>query len=277
MPDPKHRIFILGASGFLGHAIYKELAPYFKTYGTYFSSVSRFESKTHFFDFDIEQDDITNFLKDIRPTVIISTIKGPFASQIIAHRHIFEYLKKRPEVVIIFLSSANVFDAYSKFPSYENDSRLSNSIYGHFKIKIEHQLQKLPERQWVILRLPMVFGLKSHRINEIKQLHQLNEPIELFPNLIMNVSSSDRLTQQLHYIINRKKYGIFHCGSTDLVQHEDFIKNIVCCLGIQSPKYKFVYTTNDARYLAVLPKYNKLPKYLQYKSQNVLDEIFKSH
>ena len=37
MPDQKHRIFILGASGFLGYAIYKELAPYFKTYGTYFS------------------------------------------------------------------------------------------------------------------------------------------------------------------------------------------------------------------------------------------------
>ncbi len=277
MSDQKHRIFILGASGFLGHAIYKELAPYFKTYGTYFSSESRFESNKHFFDFDVEQDDITDFLKDIRPTVIISAIKGPFASQIVAHRHVFEYLKKRPEVKIIFLSSANVFDAYSKFPSYENDSRLSNSIYGHFKIKIEHQLQKLPKRQWAILRLPMVFGLKSQRIHEIKQLHQLDEPIELFPNLIMNVCSSERLTQQLHYIINRKKYGVFHCGSTDLVQHEDFIKDIVSYLGIKTPKYKFVYTTNDARYLAVLPKYNKLPKYLQYKSQNVLDEIFKSH
>ena len=103
MPDQKHRIFILGASGFLGHAIYKELAPYFKTYGTYFSSESRFESNSHFFYFDVEQDDITAFLKDIRPTVIISAIKGPFASQIVAHRHVFEYLKKSPLVKIIFL------------------------------------------------------------------------------------------------------------------------------------------------------------------------------
>ena len=209
MSDQKHRIFILGASGFLGHAIYKELAPYFKTYGTYFSSESRFESNKHFFDFDVEQDDITDFLKDIRPTVIISAIKGPFASQIVAHRHVFEYLKKRPEVKIIFLSSANVFDAYSKFPSYENDSRLSNSIYGHFKIKIEHQLQKLPKRQWAILRLPMVFGLKSNRIHEIKQLHQLDEPIELFPNLIMNVCSSERLTPTITLYHQSKKIWCF--------------------------------------------------------------------
>ena len=31
----KHRILILGASGYLGNAIYKELGPYFRTFGTY--------------------------------------------------------------------------------------------------------------------------------------------------------------------------------------------------------------------------------------------------
>ena len=174
------------------------------------------------------------------------------------------------------MSSANVFDAYSKYPSYENDTRLSNSVYGHLKIRIEHQLQKLPKRQWAILRLPMVFGLKSHRIQEIKQLHQLDVPIELFPNLVMNVCSADRMTRQLHYIVNRNKYGIFHCGSTDLVHHEDFIKDLTGYLGIKTAKYKFVYTTNDERYLAVLPKYNALPKYLQFKCQDVLSELFKT-
>ena len=68
---------------------------------------------------------------------------------------------------IIFISSANVFDSFRHYPSYEYDKTLSKSLYGHFKIKIEHQLQKLPKRQCAILRLPMVFGLKSQRIHEI--------------------------------------------------------------------------------------------------------------
>ena len=35
MKDKKTRILILGASGFLGHSIYKELSQYFNTFGTY--------------------------------------------------------------------------------------------------------------------------------------------------------------------------------------------------------------------------------------------------
>ena len=276
MKAKKHRILILGASGFLGHYIYKELAPYYKTFGTYYANNKNFKSNTHFFKYSLDSDDIVSLIESVKPSLIISALKGPFPRQVLAHRHIYQYLKKQSEVKILFLSSANVFDAYSKYPSYENDTRLSNSIYGYLKIRIEHQLQKLPKQQWAIIRLPMVFGLKSKRIQEIRQSHKLAVPIELFPNLVMNVCSADRITRQLHYIINRNKYGIFHCGSTDLIHHEDFIKNLIEYLGIKTSKYKFVYTTNDERYLAVLPKYNVLPKYLQFKYQDVLDEHFKT-
>jgi dTDP-4-dehydrorhamnose reductase len=266
----------LGASGFLGHSIYKELAPYYKTFGTYHKDSNNFKSNKHFYKYSLESDDVVNLIESLKPSLIISALKGPFPAQVTAHRHIYEHLKDQSKIKILFLSSANVFDAYSKYPSYENDTRLSNSIYGHLKIRIEHQLQKLPKQQWAILRLPMVFGLKSHRIQEIKQLHQLEAAIELFPNLVMNVCSADRMTRQLHYIINRNKNGIFHCGSTDLVHHEDFIKDLTGSLGIKTAKYKFVYTTNNERYLAVLPKYNALPKYLQFKCQDVLNELFKT-
>ncbi len=52
----------------------------------------------------------------------------------------------REKLKFIFLSSANVFDAYSKYPSYEHDKTLSHSIYGHFKIKIENMLLRLPKK-----------------------------------------------------------------------------------------------------------------------------------
>ena len=276
MKAKKHRILILGASGFLGHSIYKELSPYYKTFGTYYTENNNFKSNKHFYKYSLESDDIVSLIEFIKPSLIISAIKGPFPEQVSAHRYIYEHLKFQSKIKILFLSSANVFDAYTKYPSYENDTRLSNSIYGHLKIRIEHQIQKLPKRQWAILRLPMVFGLKSHRVQEIKQLHQLEVPVELFPNLVINVCSADRMTRQLHYIVNRNKYGIFHCGSTDLVHHEDFMKDLIGYLGIKTAKYKFVYTTNDERYLAVLPKYNTLPKYLQFKCQDILSELFKA-
>ena len=272
MKNKKTRILILGASGFLGHSIYKELSQYFNTFGTYRIPTKKFLNNKKFFEFNHEEDDVFEILEKINPSLIISSIRGSFDTQTILHRHITQYLKINNNVKIIFLSSANVFDAYSKYPSYEKDTRLSHSIYGLLKIKIEHIIQKLPKNQWVIIRLPMVFGNKSNRIIEIKELVKTNEPIELFPNLVMNVCSAERLNRQLHFIINRNKYGIYHCGSYDLVHHDYFMKDLLKYLDINNPKYKFVYTTNNERYLAVLSKYNKLPKYLQFESNDVLKE-----
>ena len=270
--ESKHRILILGASGFLGNAIYKELCSYFKTFGTYNVTNNVFEKNHHFFQYNIEEDDVYEILDIVKPTIIISALRGNFSKQVIVHQHIAEYvfLKK---IKLIFLSSANVFDGYSKYPSYEQDKTLSNSIYGHFKIKIENMLLRLPKKQIAILRLPMVFGSQSPRVLEILQHIQEKEPIEVFPNLIMNVTTDSKVTQQIHYLINRNKSGIFHLGSSDLVHHDDFIKEIIKTLGNYKALLKQVYTTNDDRYLAVLPKYNLLPKNLQLQSQDILNEL----
>ena len=270
--DKKHRILILGASGFLGNAIYKELCPYFKTFGTYNRSNNQLEKKNHFFQFNLEEDDVYEILDLVKPTIIISALSGDFSKQVIVHQHLAEYVFSN-KIKLLFLSSANVFDAYSKYPSYELDKTLSHSIYGHFKIKIENILLRLPKKQIAILRLPMVFGANSPRIQKIVQQIKLKEPVEVFPNLIMNVINDHKVTQQIHYIINRNKSGIFHLGSTDLVHHDEFIKDVINALQIQNARYKQVYTTNDDRYLAVLPKYNLLPKNLQLLSQELLSDL----
>jgi dTDP-4-dehydrorhamnose reductase len=270
--EDKHRILILGASGFLGNAIYKELCPYFKTFGTYRTPNSQLEKNKHFFHYNIEEDDVYEILELVRPTVIISALRGDFAFQFIAHKHVAEYVFSK-KIKFIFLSSANVFDAYSKYPSYEQDKTLSHSIYGHFKIKIENMLLRLPKSQIAILRLPMVFGSNSPRIQKIVQDINDKTPIEVFPNLIMNVTTDSKVTQQIHYIINRNKSGIFHSGSSDLVHHDEFIKEIIASLNLKNAIYKQVYTTNDDRYLAVLPKYNLLPKNLQLTSHSIIDTL----
>ncbi len=263
------KILILGGSGFIGNAIYKELCNYFDTFGTYFTARKAFENNKQFVRFDMEEDEITEILTDIRPDLVISALRGDFALQIKVHQELAEYVAHRP-CKLFFVSSANVFDAYSKYPSYENDKTLSESVYGRLKIKIENMLLRLPANKMAILRVPMVFGNSSPRIKEIKKAILANEPIEVFPNLILNVTNDDKLTQQIHYLINRNKYGIFHLGSHDLIHHEEFIQETIDRIGRYSPIYKRVYTTNEERYLAVLPKDNKLPKNLQFSCQDII-------
>jgi len=270
----KHRILILGASGFIGNALYKELCSFFKTFGTYHTPRNGFVNNAQFIQYTVEEDDIFEILNVTKPNIIISALRGDFHAQTMAHQHITEYLQTN-DCKIIFLSSANAFDAYSKYPSYELDKTLSDSIYGHFKIKIENMLLRLPKRKTVIVRLPMVLGTQSPRIKEIKQLIEAGSPVEVFPNIIMNVTSDTKVTQQIHYIINQNKTGIFHLGSIDLVHHDEFFKDIVNIISTNNVVYKQVYTTNEDRYLAVLPKYNKLPKHLQITSAEVLKELKK--
>jgi len=264
------KILILGGSGFIGNAIYKELCNYFDTYATYCSSGRAFEDNKQFVRYDMLEDDIYQLLEQIRPQVIISALRGNFGPQIQAHQHIAEYLVKN-DCKLYFLSSANVFDAYSKYPSYEHDKTLSESVYGRLKIRIENMLLRLPRSKMAILRVPMVFGNSSPRVKEMKKFIWNNEPIEVFPNLIINVISINKLTQQIHYLINRNKIGIYHLGSYDLVHHEDFIKDILERIGSFNPIFKRVFTTNEERYLAVLPKDNKLPKNLRISCQEIID------
>lgn len=264
------KILILGGSGFIGNTLYKELRAYFDTYATYFTSKS-FSNNQHFFQFDFEKEGLESLLKKLKPTHIISALRGNFEAQIELHQEMAAY-SRQTGCKIIFLSSANVFDAFSNYPSYEYDKTLSESIYGKLKIRIENLFMRLPEKNYCIIRLPMVFGYQSPRINEIKACTINNEPYEVFPDLVMNVTTADRLALQLHYIINRNKKGVFHLGSSDLIHHDEFIKELLEKLDLKKPVFKNVYTSNFDRFLAVLPKDNLLPKNLQIRSQDVISE-----
>ncbi len=273
-PSPeKKRVLILGGSGYIGNALFRELSPYIDTYGTYFTNRS-FTSNQRFFNLDITSGGIEEILMEVGPDVIVSCLRGDFEAQIETHEYLAAYAKQTLKK-IIFLSSANVFDAFTNYPSYEHEKTLSESIYGRLKIRVENLLMRLPDRCFTIVRLPMIFGPSSPRIKELIEHIEHHIPYEVFPNLIMNVNSDRKLTQQLHYIINRKRHGVFHLGSSDLVHHDEFISKIVYGLYRRKPLFKNVYTTNNDRYLAVLPKDNPLPKHLQCCYQEVIDEVMK--
>lgn len=263
------KILILGASGFIGNALYKELCSYFDTHGTYNTASSSFDDNHQFHHFDLETENIDILLHNLKPTIIISSLRGNFNAQVATHFSIINYLLHH-EAKLIFISSANVFDAFTNYPSYEYDKTLSQSIYGRFKIKIENALLRLPNEKYNIIRLPMVFGKGSPRIKQLRQMIDLGEAVEVFPNVVINVTDVQKVTQQIHYIINRKKQGVFHLGSNDLIHQRDFIQEVCEELGIEHPLFKNVYDSNFDRFLAVLPKDNLLPANLQVSVQEVV-------
>ncbi len=270
----KKKILIFGGSGFLGNALYKELNSYFNTYATFCTPNSSLEKNQKFYAFDFESEPVSILLGTLKPDIIISAVRGNFTSQIHFHNELISWTY-RNGTKIVFLSSANVFDRFTNYPSYEYDKTLSESVYGHFKIKIENALMRLPLQKYVIARLPMIYGYDSERIQEIKTLHHLKIPIEVFPNVVTNATTVSRFTQQMHYIINRDETGIYHLGSKDLTHHGDLIEGICKKLSLENTIFKQVFDSNEDRYLAVLPKDNLLPKNLQFTIDDVIEESMK--
>ena len=266
-------ILIIGASGYIGYKICKELNNFYRVYGTFFSN-KNFNKNKNFFHYDINKHDITKILKSTRPNLIISSLRGDFKNQFFAHDIIIEYVKSY-NCRILFLSSSNVFDAFHHYPSYEYDKTLSESNYGKIKISIENKLFKLNPSKYVIARLPMIFGKRSPRIEEIKFYIKNNIPIDVYPNTIININSDLKLSQQIQYIINKKLSGIFHLGCRDLISHYDVLKLITKKVSNNNKVvFKHIYTTNQLRYIAVLAKKNNLPEHLNFNYESVLSDIY---
>jgi nucleoside-diphosphate-sugar epimerase len=110
------KVLILGASGFIGGTLYKELSRFYNTFGTYCHQVKTYSNNKQFIRFNVEEDDAFEMLNTFQPDLIISALRGPFNSLITAHAHMSEYVLHNP-CKLVFISSTNVFDDYSKYPS----------------------------------------------------------------------------------------------------------------------------------------------------------------
>ena len=86
-------ILILGGSGFIGNAIYRELSAYFYTLGTYNSNTG-YKNNSNFVHFNHQKDKLTTILKKINPKLIISSLRGDIYSQVETHIYLKEHVQK---------------------------------------------------------------------------------------------------------------------------------------------------------------------------------------
>jgi len=267
-----NRILILGASGFIGNTIYKELLSYFDVYGTYRKADPDLDKNQVMFQYDIGKDDIEVLLNKIRPNVIVSSMRGDFDAQLKAHHQILNFATIEPTCRVLFLSTVNVFDGKDRFPSFEGDRTLASSEYGKYKSTVEKLFANLPKEQVAILRLPMVLGVNSPRVQQLKQAIKHKAEFEVYSNLVISTTTAKKVAQQVHYIINQYSFGIFHLASNDVIHHEDLFVEISEKLGDKKPIFKSVYNSNEDSFLAILPKENTLPENYQITVAEVIED-----
>lgn len=267
-----NKVLILGASGFIGKTIYRELHSYFNVFGTYCRPNKYFNQNKVLFQYDVEQDSILPILEKVQPNFIISSLRGDFKAQINAHKEIASYVTLHPECKLLYLSTVNVFDAKFNYPSYEYDTLLADSEYGRAKVAIEKIVMNLDKNQLAILRLPMVLGINSPRLIQLKKAFEHKTEFDVYPNLIISVTTANKLAQQIHYIINQQLVGIYHLASENVIHHSDVFKELAELIELEDVIFKHIYHSNTERYLAILAKENILPKHLHITTEEVIKE-----
>lgn len=261
------RVLILGASGLVGKALLEELNNKYDIYGTY-NSHKIASVKSVCFDVS-EVRNIKDILDTVKPLNIIYCLRGDFSCQLELLDELVRYLKYS-NGKLYFCSTANVFDGDITVPHLKNHELIAESDYGKFKIECEKILEKGLGDNAIILRLPMIWGKGSPRLNDLVTALNNNEKVHVYTNLYINTNTDVMLAKQISYIIQNDLKGIFHMGSSEAINYYGFIKKIIIGLGYENVIFDEEVLSAEKYYLAVLPDDEGLPKEFNFSNEDVI-------
>lgn len=266
------KILILGASGLVGKALIEELSPNYDVYGTYNRSKLEIADDKQV-QWDISEiDKMIDFIEKNEPNIIISCLRGDFNVQFEAHLKIIEKIKAT-STRFIFCSTTNVFDGDVARHHSENDLPIAESDYGQFKINCENLIKDELKEKGIILRLPMVWGKTSPRLNELKDKIKNVQDIEAFGNIYLNHALDKKIAKQTRQIIESTLYGTFHLATDDIESQYSFISKLVQKLSNEGIVKKLNLQDVDQYNFGLIISRTDLPEQFHYFNDDLINEI----
>ena len=228
------RIFIVGASGFVGRIMYEYLSKNHETYGSFYSNPAKGLIHLDMTD----QNEVAEILTSLKPDVIIHPAANPNVE------YCEEYPKETWQVNVegsknlieiardigakfVYFSSDYVFDGING-PYSENDIPSPINEYGLQKLAVEKLIKNSLEN-YLIIRITIVYGWERRGknfvmglIKNLKNGRSMNIPIDQIgsPTYVNN------MVQVVKELIESDKIGIYHVAGTDLMNRYTFAKNV---------------------------------------------------
>src|SRR5690606_8078609 len=153
-----------------------------------------------------------------------------------------------------------------------NDIPFSETVWGRFKISLENLLLSNIAPQATILRLPMVLGNNYPEIIHLRQCIRHQAAYEVFPNLVVSITTINKSCEQDQFILHKSCSGMLHLSSIDRIHTDNLFKEIASKMGDKMPIFKSVFSSNEDRFFAILPKENKLPNSKQMTTAEGAEE-----
>lgn len=263
----KKKVLLLGSNGLAGRAINEALREEYQVI-----PAAGHHAPEGGYCLPVEEPGrLAETLERESPETVISAIRGDFRAQMVFHEALADWLAERGGR-LLYVSTANVFDGDLSRPWTEADQPVPKSAYGVFKRDCEAMLgRKLGERL-IIFRLAPVWAPGCPRIRQLEAHSRSGEPHRSYQGNAVNVTLARQVGEYAEYVLSRGLWGIFHVGTTDLVDYYEF-ETLVCArLGIKPPQFEVEEAGVEA-YQAVLPARREIPGELQMTAAQVLEEL----
>lgn len=207
------------------------------------------------------------------PEIVISTIRGDFQAQMEFHEALADWLAGR-EKRLLYVSTANVFDGDLSRPRTEADPPVPKSDYGVFKRDCEAMLNRKLGSRLMIFRLAAVWSSDCPRVKLLRKHSQSGELHHTWRGDAVNVTLAGQIGNYTKYVLDHDLRGIFHVGTTDVVDHYAFERMVCKTLHITPPEFEIEEVAPQA-YQAVLPAREEIPGELQTTVAQVLAALYR--
>lgn len=215
-----------------------------------------------------EPDKLEKILIQENPDIVVSSIRGNDQAQISFHKALADWLAEKKKR-LLYISTANVFDGNLSQPWTEDDLPVPKSDYGGFKRDCEAMLGQLLGNQLIIFRLAAVWSFDCPRVQQLKLHSCSGAPHHTYPNYMINVTLAKQIGEYAKYVLDHNLHGIFHVGTTDMVNYFSFEKMVCETLKINLPQF-VTETAAEKVFFAILPSRKEIPDNLQMTVSDVL-------
>lgn len=263
----KPKILLIGANSLVGRSIAASMENDFQIIPT----AGHHEPEDGYQLAVEETDKLVEILSHENPEIVVSSIRGDFHAQMEFHRILANWLagkKKR----LLYISTANVFDGSLSKPWTENDFPTPESDYGKFKYECETMLTEILGSQLIIFRLAAVWSADCPRVRQLESHSRNGELHNTYPDYMINVTLAKQIGEYAKYVLEHNLHGIFHVGSTDMVNYTAFEKMVCEALKIKQPQF-IEETAAGKVFLAILPAREEIPDSLQLTVADVLSAL----
>lgn len=260
------KVLLFGGIGLVGRHIHKVLKESYDVVIT-----SKNHEVENGYKVDIEDIEFSmKIVKDENPDIVISSLGGKYEAQLKFHEKLANWIKENNKK-LIYISTANVFDNdYSK-PMVESDPLNPASEYGIFKKDCEKLITNiLPDV--VIFRLCAVWASDANRLEWLTESSKSGKPAFSLRGDTINITYADQIGEYAKYVLDHDLTGIFHVGSTDMMDWHSFNETVCEVLGIENVTYN-INDMEGENYQAVLPNRPEIPESLQLTIKDILNKL----